>query len=545
MLVLGIGNSACDIAVESSRVARRDLPRDAPRRAHPAEVPVRRADRPPHRLAAGARTAAAPAARDGARCCGSRRARSPTTGCRSPTTRCCTRTRRSATTCSPGSGTATSRCGRTSTASRARKVFFADGTRGRGRRRRLLHRLQGDASRSSTSGACSADDNHVDLYRRVVDPDHPGLYFIGLVQPLGAIMPLAEAQAEWVADLVTGAGALPSYDEMRRQIAAYDERLRKRYVASKRHTIQVDFHAYLAELRRERRRSRARQRARQPAVGPAAPVRVAASPGPAAAGPGGHVRGGLAVLSRTTSSVGSTTCLARALVPARLASMTRLQLGGRRPALLGDVLADGGELRAQPAGQRAVVEADHREVAGDARGRAPRRPASRRWRSRRRSTARRWAGRAGRAASSAAAYASSSSLLSCRCTTGVMPAGVEHVEVAEQPLAGDVLRRLGRRRPGRRTKPGVPPRAAVITATRRVPEVDEVLGGRPGAAAVVDVDRGDALGGLLVDEDHRQVAPGQPVDRGHVRVAGVDDRRRPSATSRAGITSSTMPRTAG
>jgi dimethylaniline monooxygenase (N-oxide forming) len=103
-----------------------------------------------------------------------------------------------------------------------------------------------------------AGDNHVDLYRRVVDPDHPGLYFVGLIQPLGAIMPLAEAQSHWVADLVTGAAALPSYDDMRRQIREYDEDLRKRYVASKRHTIQVDFHKYRAEIARERRAGRAR-----------------------------------------------------------------------------------------------------------------------------------------------------------------------------------------------------------------------------------------------------------------------------------------------
>ncbi|MEP7090727.1 MAG: NAD(P)-binding domain-containing protein [Nocardioidaceae bacterium] len=104
-----------------------------------------------------------------------------------------------------------------------------------------------------------ARDNHVDLYRRVVHPDHPGLYFVGLIQPLGAIMPLAEAQSQWVADLVEGTGALPPYDEMQRQIRAYDAQVRKRYVASKRHTIQVDFHAYLAELERERRASRARR----------------------------------------------------------------------------------------------------------------------------------------------------------------------------------------------------------------------------------------------------------------------------------------------
>lgn len=104
----------------------------------------------------------------------------------------------------------------------------------------------------------AAEDNHVELFHRVVDPEHPGLYFIGLIQPLGAIMPLAEAQAEWVADLVTGVGRLPSRAEMRREIAAYDRRLRKRFVSSKRHTIEVDFHAYRAEIGRERRRSRER-----------------------------------------------------------------------------------------------------------------------------------------------------------------------------------------------------------------------------------------------------------------------------------------------
>jgi hypothetical protein len=101
-----------------------------------------------------------------------------------------------------------------------------------------------------------AEDNHIDLYRRVVPPGRPGLYFIGLVQPLGAIMPLAEAQAHWVAELITGEVDLPPVGEMREQIAAYDAALRKRYVASKRHTIQVDAAAYRHELERERRTRR-------------------------------------------------------------------------------------------------------------------------------------------------------------------------------------------------------------------------------------------------------------------------------------------------
>jgi dimethylaniline monooxygenase (N-oxide forming) len=97
-------------------------------------------------------------------------------------------------------------------------------------------------------------DNRVPLYRRVVHAGRPGLYFIGLVQPLGAIMPLAEAQAEWIADVLEGAVELPEPEEMRKVIAREDRRMRSRYVASSRHTIQVDFYPYMRTIRRERRR---------------------------------------------------------------------------------------------------------------------------------------------------------------------------------------------------------------------------------------------------------------------------------------------------
>ncbi len=102
----------------------------------------------------------------------------------------------------------------------------------------------------------SAPDNEIPLYRRVVSPQHPGLYFIGLCQPLGAIMPLSEAQSEWVADLVEAKVGLPEVTEMQREIARERERMAKRYVASKRHTIQVDFDPYLRSLKRERKRRR-------------------------------------------------------------------------------------------------------------------------------------------------------------------------------------------------------------------------------------------------------------------------------------------------
>jgi len=101
----------------------------------------------------------------------------------------------------------------------------------------------------------SASENRLPLYRRVASVEHPGLYFLGLIQPLGAIMPLAEAQAEWVGDLLDGTGTLPPPAKMRAEISAAEEKMKKRYVASKRHTIQVDFQPYLREIRRERKRA--------------------------------------------------------------------------------------------------------------------------------------------------------------------------------------------------------------------------------------------------------------------------------------------------
>jgi dimethylaniline monooxygenase (N-oxide forming) len=100
----------------------------------------------------------------------------------------------------------------------------------------------------------SAPENQLPLYRRVVSVERPGLYFIGFIQPLGPIMPLAEAQCEWISDLLGGRATLPPAGEMKREIAREEQKMKKRFVASKRHTVEVDFHPYLREIRRERKR---------------------------------------------------------------------------------------------------------------------------------------------------------------------------------------------------------------------------------------------------------------------------------------------------
>jgi cation diffusion facilitator CzcD-associated flavoprotein CzcO len=107
----------------------------------------------------------------------------------------------------------------------------------------------------------SAPDNHIELFRRVFDPQIPNVFFVGLLQPLGAIMPLAEAQGAWVGDYLRGDYVLPPRATMLTEIEADQAAMRKRYVASKRHTIQVDFEDYLHKLEKERAAGAARARA--------------------------------------------------------------------------------------------------------------------------------------------------------------------------------------------------------------------------------------------------------------------------------------------
>ena len=95
----------------------------------------------------------------------------------------------------------------------------------------------------------AVEDNVVPLYKRVVPPDVPGLYFVGLIQPVGALPPLAEQQSRWVAQLIDGA-PLPTTPAMQAEIARDASAVAERYQSRPRHTIQVDYWLYLDEMRR-------------------------------------------------------------------------------------------------------------------------------------------------------------------------------------------------------------------------------------------------------------------------------------------------------
>ena len=106
----------------------------------------------------------------------------------------------------------------------------------------------------------SAPDNDLPLWRRIAKPGVDNLFFIALLQPLGATMPLAEAQGRFVASYLRGEYHLPAPAEMEAHMRRERERMFKRYVASKRHTMQVDFDNYLYDLRKELKAGTARAR---------------------------------------------------------------------------------------------------------------------------------------------------------------------------------------------------------------------------------------------------------------------------------------------
>ncbi len=115
-------------------------------------------------------------------------------------------------------------------------------------------------------GFIGAPDNDLPLYRRFLHPEIPGVYFLGLAQPLGAIMPMAEEQARWVAQLLAGEYVPPAVEEMHEEIEAKREADRRRFYASKRHTMEVDFDEWMRDAGIERRRGRARAQGAEPFI---------------------------------------------------------------------------------------------------------------------------------------------------------------------------------------------------------------------------------------------------------------------------------------
>jgi len=130
------------------------------------------------------------------------------------------------------------------------EIVFADGSR-----RRFDAVIYATGYRTSFPflGAEMAGDGEQvpALYRRIASVEHPGLIFAGLVQPVGPTIPLVEIQARWIAAMLSGALALPPPDRQQEEIAAHREQQRRTYLDTARYALEVDFKSYAKALRQD------------------------------------------------------------------------------------------------------------------------------------------------------------------------------------------------------------------------------------------------------------------------------------------------------
>ena len=96
-----------------------------------------------------------------------------------------------------------------------------------------------------------ADNKPPALYKRILKPGVPDLFYMGLAQPLPTLVNFAEQQSKLVGAYLAGTYAPPAEAEMHRVIKADDTYYLSQYYAARRHTIQLDFDHYVAAMKKE------------------------------------------------------------------------------------------------------------------------------------------------------------------------------------------------------------------------------------------------------------------------------------------------------
>lgn len=90
---------------------------------------------------------------------------------------------------------------------------------------------------------------NIPLYRKMIHPEFHNLYFIGLFQPQGCIWPLADYQAKIAASII--AGRLPNPTHVVEKISKEIKKLRKQFKNNTRHALEVDYKTFRQQLLKE------------------------------------------------------------------------------------------------------------------------------------------------------------------------------------------------------------------------------------------------------------------------------------------------------
>ncbi|MFZ2099382.1 MAG: NAD(P)-binding domain-containing protein [Oricola sp.] len=94
-----------------------------------------------------------------------------------------------------------------------------------------------------------SEKTRLPLFMKIFPPDIDNVFFIGLIQPLGCIWRLADAQAEIVAHAITGKWKKPS--DIHQRISQEHAADSRRFRETVRHAVEVDYHDYARQMLRE------------------------------------------------------------------------------------------------------------------------------------------------------------------------------------------------------------------------------------------------------------------------------------------------------
>ncbi|MEQ6903478.1 NAD(P)-binding domain-containing protein [Nocardioides sp. YIM 152588] len=95
----------------------------------------------------------------------------------------------------------------------------------------------------------SAPENHIRLFKRIFKPGFDDLAFVGFAQAVPTLFPFVECQTRLVAAWLVGRYAPPSVAEMERVITEDEQRYTAHMVQRPRHTQQLDYFLYEHDLR--------------------------------------------------------------------------------------------------------------------------------------------------------------------------------------------------------------------------------------------------------------------------------------------------------
>nr|XP_054755850.1 flavin-containing monooxygenase 5-like [Lytechinus pictus] len=96
----------------------------------------------------------------------------------------------------------------------------------------------------------TVEKNKLPLYKYVfpMNLQHATIAFVGYIKPAGSVIPISELQARWAARVFKGLAKLPSTEAMKADMVSKEKAMSKRFISSQRHTLQVDFIKYMDDV---------------------------------------------------------------------------------------------------------------------------------------------------------------------------------------------------------------------------------------------------------------------------------------------------------